>query len=529
MTSTVCAIDSWDLREHVVTHLTRIVKNRSIVLTGDTSHLSIDQMINHTFAHIDTPRKYDFQEMNVHEQDALNSLLQVLPEYRLPTHITAEQVEQAIAGTMWLETHKFPHGSSKCYDCAQPMGLKFKGTCVEVFCQNACAHNREFSVEIDFPTGVVVFADWPDHFQNLEDVGILTSNNESVNYLKGRRQTTENYARKHILHHSVGNTSPSWYFNTQTNTIQIGANGYNADTDEDVVDQGFEYKGHFCTDLWWVTMVDEQHYISMLAQAGVVEVEHNKNERACITPGRYRFTCYGRTNHGGINVRGQRIGECGVAPVFDATAGRRILSVVEAAGHSRGKYPLINTGEDVRAMFGFLDQNLNVIGNGVKNYGDFLSHHSVAECEIAQGTPLQWCGDSVVDVCNVYPNFKKEYSLVWTMPLKFFPTDWLEAAVWFYKTCGAYFKQGGEGYHAAYPSPTNRNLDKDVLTGMEKLRIEGMSDAQFYALVSEKWGAPFEGDIVAFNTERWRRERERIGEFIEKTLRHLNTELQNRK
>lgn len=520
-------VDSWDLREQVAKHLTGIVENRSIVLSGDMGHLSIDTMINQTFANIDAPRKYEFQDIKVHEQDAVRALLWMLPDYRLPDHITSEDVAQAIAGTQWLETNEFSRSGQKCYDCAQVMGLKFKGNFVEVYCQNACDHNREFSVEIDFPTGVVVFADWPDHFEDLQDAGILVSNNESVNYLKGQRQSTENYARKQILHHFVGNTSPSWYFNAQTNAIQIGASGYNEDTDEDTIDPGFEYTGRFCTDLWWVTMVDEQYYNAMLAHAGVEHIENDKNERASIPPGRYRLTCYGRTDDGRMNVRGERIGECGEAPVFDAAGGRTILSVAQAAGHSRAHYPLINEGEDAQALFGFLDQNLNVIGNGIHNYGDFLSHHSVDEGETVQGTPLQWSVDSAVEISGVYPNFKKEYSLVWTMPLRFFPTDWLEAAVWFYASCRRYFEQGGDGYHEAYPS-SNPNFDKEMLAGMEKQRTEGMSDAEFYALVSKQWCAPFEGDIVAFNTKRWRTERNRIVAFIDETLTHLQTEIAQR-
>lgn len=525
--TTARAIDSWGLREKVANHLTHIVKNRSIVLTGDMSHLSIDHMINTTFANIDAPRKYEFQDMDVHEQDAVRDLLWAMPDYRLPLHITSEDVEKAIAGTAWLETHEFPYGGNKCYDCAQPMGLKFKGTCVEVFCQHACENNREFSVEIDFPTGVVVFADWPDHFENLEEAGVLIGNNSSVNYLKGQREATTIYARQHILHHFVGNTSPSWYFNGHTNAIQIGADGYNEDTDEEQVEEGFEHKGHFCTDLWWVTMVDEQYYAAMLAQAGVDE-ENDKNERAQITPGRYRFTCYGRTKDGRVNVRAQRIGECGEAPVFEAAAGRRILSVVEAAGHSRGQFPLINKGDDVSAMFGFLDQNLNVIGNGIKNYGDFLSHHSIEENQQPLGTAFDWSVDTTVKAQSVYPNFKKEYSLVWKIPVQHLPTDWLEAAVWFYTACSVYFEQGAANYAYAYPSK-ERNFDKNMTEALNKQRVEGMTDAEFYAAVEDKWGVPFDGNIVVFSTQRWKRERERIGEFIDETLRHLNTELQNRK
>lgn len=519
-------VDSWVLREQVANHLTQIVKTRSIVLTGDMGHLSIDHMINTAFANIDAPRTYDFQDVDVHEQDALRSLLWSISDYMLPGQISAEDVRQAIAGEKWLDASDGSHGSNKCYDCGQTMGLKFKGPFVEVYCKNPCANNRAFSVEIDFPTGVVVFADWPDHFNDLEEAGVLVSNNSSVNYLKGQREATDNYARHQILHHSVGNTCPRWYFNDATNSIQIGSNGYNEDTDEEQVDDGFEAKGNFCTDLWWVTMVDEQHYNAMLEQAGVDP--DTTTERASIVPGRYRFTCYGRTSDSnGVYARAERIGECSSAPL-NTSATRQVLSVTEAAGHSRAQYPLINAGEDVDAMFGFLDQNLNVIGNGIHNYGDFLSYHSVNKGETAQGTPLQWNTNSVAQVADVYPNFQKEYSLVWHMPLKFFPTDWLEAAVWFYTACGKYFDNGGEGYHAAYPSLTNRNLDQDMLAAMEKHRLDGMTDAQFYAVVSKNWGASFNGDIVAFNTERWRQERERIGAFIAETVAHLNTEIAQR-
>lgn len=527
MTRPLRAIDGWHLRDKVANHLTKIVKNRSIVLTGDMSHLSIDHMINDTFANIDAPRKYEFQEMNVHESDALRALLWTLPDYMLPMHITAEDVEQAIAGKAWLETSDMERGNTKCYDCAQPIGMKFKGTCVEVHCKTACEHHREFSVEIDFPTGVVVFADWPEHFNDFEEAGLLTRNKESVNYLKGQRQTTDNYARKQILHHFVGNTCPSWYFNAHTNTIQIGANGYNEDTGEDEIAEGFEHKGHFCTDLWWVTMLDEQYYNTMLAHAGLTENTKGKCERAQIPPGRYRFTCYGRTDDGQVNARGERIGECGEAPVFEAAHGRTIMSVVEAAGHSRGQYPTINTGDDVSAMFGFLDQNLNVIGNGIRNYGDFLSHHSLDVDEPMLGTAFEWNTNSTVVVRSVYPNFKKEYSLVWKIPLEHLPTDWLDAAVWFYTACGVYFEQGAENYAYAYPSK-ERNGDKDMLAALNRHRTEGMTDAEFFARVEQEYGVPFDGDIVAFSTERWRQERQRIGEFIAETLRHLNTELQNR-
>ena len=521
-----CVNDSWDLRSKVADHLAAIVKNRSIVLTGDMGHLSIGQLINDTFANIDAPRKYEFQALSVHEDDALRGLLWALPEYQLPHNISEDDVAQAIAGTRWLETNDFSYSSNKCYDCGQIMGLKFKGVCVELYCKKECEHNRQFSVEIDFPTGVVVFADWPDHFEDLEESGLLASDHGSVNYLKGQRQATENFALNHILHHSVGNTCPRWYYNAATQCLQIGSDGYDEETDESRVPEGFEEQGYFCTDLWWATMVDEQHYKAMLAQSGVTQIEESKNERATIAPGRYRFTCYGRIGDNHVHARAQRIGDCEEAPSFDVEQARTVLPVVEAAGHSRAQYDLLYRGEDAAVMFKFLDQNLNVIGNGVSNYGEFLSHHSVAKGKSAQGTALVWNGNTAFEASSVYPNFKKNYSLVWQMPIKHFPSDWLEAAVWFYETCRTYFENGACGYMSAYPSPYNR--DEDLIANMEKQRTEGMSDVDFFAAVSAKWGAAFDGDVVAFQTARWNTERERIIAFIDETIECIQKELNTR-
>ena len=39
-----------------------------------------------------------------------------------------------------------------------------------------------------------------------------------------------------------------------------------------------------------------------------------------------------------------------------------------------------------------------------------------------------------------YPNFKKEYSLVWKYDMKTFGNEWIEIAIWFYEKCKEWFE-----------------------------------------------------------------------------------------
>jgi hypothetical protein len=284
-------------------HIRKIVEDRSIVLTGDTDHMSIDYIINNELKNIDEPRKYDFEPKNVHEQDLLRSLQRIIPDIFIPENI--ESLERAIRGEE--EFHVRGGYESRCYDCAKTLNLAFKGNKVHIFGDAKCEHNNKFTVEIDFPSGEVVFDDWPDRFSEAAKAGLFNDKDkESINYLRGQRKRTDGYAAQGIFHHCVGNTSPRLFYGNKTAQIQIGGGTYNEKTGKTTV-KGLKKVGEFCTDLWWVTMIDKQAYEAMIAK---LPVERDKGyykkklEVATIKPGRYRFTCMSPTGNNGEDEYG---------------------------------------------------------------------------------------------------------------------------------------------------------------------------------------------------------------------------------
>lgn len=234
--------------------MTAITKDRSIVLTGDTGHLSIDYIINTSFKNIDKPRRYDFQKEDVHEEEFLRELMRFVPDFS--AELKRENVDKAIAGeeVLVIPGNRF---NSVCYDCAAVMNMSIQGKHIHLSCDSECEHNRKFTIEVDFPTGEVVFDDWPARFSEARDAGFIAEDDEgvSINYLKGQRQRSDEMAAQQIVHHSVGNTCPGFYVNKETSAIQIGGGKYNEETDEYEVAEGLENVGTFCTDLWWLSLI----------------------------------------------------------------------------------------------------------------------------------------------------------------------------------------------------------------------------------------------------------------------------------
>lgn len=509
----------------IKSHLTDITKARTIVLTGDTSHLSVRSIIQR-LADIDKPKRYDFQDDNVHEQEFLRGLLHCVPSYIMRGDVTKEQVMNAIDGKEWLE---LPEGREyKCYDCAQPLKVAFKGNEVRITAEKVCEHNHTFTIEVDFPTGEVVFDDWPARFSEARDAGFIieVDDGESINYLKGQRQSTDSYARQQIVHHSVGNTCPTFFVNKETGAIQIGSR-WDDEQDEHVTPEGMEDVGSFCTDLWWVTMLDRKFYdtiVGKLPQQKSKKYYDKELHIAHIPPGRYRFTCYGRTEEDmDMFMTGERIGDASdFMPPFDVLASKRLMTLDEATFKYTSMWGKPR-GNPLSARFRFLDYVFNTIGNGLRSKGELFNAYSIANDAVGDVIPPS---DDPLDKKNPYPNFKKEYSTIYSVPLKDMPTDWLEGVLWYYEECKTYFENGAEGYSYAYPSKQNR--DDDLAKHIEKYRKDGQSEEEYFAAVSKAYECEFRGDIPDFQTRRWEKEKARILDFISDTMKYIKEELDKR-
>ena len=379
----------------------------------------------------------------------------------------------------------------------------------------------EFFVDIDFPTGEVVYADWPDRFSEIRDEGYLYDNDGSVsiNFPEGQRLVSEEFAKQGVLHMYVGNSCPGLYINPDNHRIRIGKTS-----------KGYKKVGYFCTDLWWVTMLDKSRYEEMLSKLPRERSERyhiNDVVTTKIKPGRYRFFTVPQSEDSDhqkrLFVRATYIGPCGEIPKLQHVSDRRLLlTPKQMLSYQDREYSSKST------RFIVMDQLFNVIGNGIKSKGSFLTHISVPRGAVIPDTVLQ---DEVeelsgeAEVVVPYPNFEKRYSLIGVVPVKDIPTEWLEEMAWFYNECFAFFDGPNVSEYAkAYPSKNGR-ANVELWEGIVERYKEGRTEAEFHSKWIMDYGVEYTGDIDKFLTLRWEKELARIHRFINETLAEIYAEL----
>ncbi len=110
----------------------------------------------------------------------------------------------------------------------------------------------------------------------------------SVNSTEGRERTTEFYASRRVISVCVGNSSPD-VLESKDGLLSFGYVDDLLDVDPDLVS-----KGSICTDLWWVTALEKETLIDLVADgadraeaSSKVEEYLRSNEvvRVPVTPG----------------------------------------------------------------------------------------------------------------------------------------------------------------------------------------------------------------------------------------------------
>jgi len=528
-------------------HLTNIVKNRSIVVTGDTAHSSIDYFINTTLKNIDKPRLYDFQAENVHEEDVIHSLTRYVPDMLLSDEYSAEDIQEAIAGKKWVS---FRGGyDCKCYDCAVNLCIAFSGSIVKLSGVKPCSSNRKFTIEVDFPTGEVVYADWPARFSEMRNAGFISENDGiSINYLVGQRQRSDEFANQQIFHQSVGNSCPRLWVHTDKDKVQIGGAEYDEEKDDYIPPTNFEDAGYFCTDLWWVTMIDKQFYDSMIARLPAerdTKYYEKDVDTVNIKPGRWRFTCNAGLGDDDDHIpytTAEWIGPASdFVPEYEILGSNHRLKTLEEVIYERaGEF---TDGLDYKnepyhydtTKFSVIDYMFNTIGNGLRSKGEFYQHLRVAKDAVIIKKPFVSHPDAVPTFKNPYPNFDAKWSLIERdVALKDIPTDWLEGVAWFYEKCISYFESDPQDYSYAYPGnkyteEKRKEENEKMLKAINDLRKPDMTDEQWQASIVKNYEVPFNGNVEDFLAARWDKRKSDAIKFCKNTIKKINKELANRK
>lgn len=265
--------------------------------------------------------KQDKIELNIKHNIALTELLKESKDEFIEEFIDSFEYKIGLLSDEEFEQLKKGEGkliksAGLCHGCGEFVALIFTGTKVipgrfknqeieEFF--NCNKPKKEFSVEINFPTGELICDDYPMYAKELFK---KESNTEhSLNSLKGIYETTMNFAKKNVLNVYVGNSCPDvWVKNNDKLAIGNSYEKDNCTCDSDnYINCECEYieltpiNGEsiatICTDLWWATVVDVGTYRNLLVEE-FGEIEGEKmldNIKKCntkIKPGVYRCTYF---------------------------------------------------------------------------------------------------------------------------------------------------------------------------------------------------------------------------------------------
>jgi hypothetical protein len=520
--------------QNLLKHIRSIIVDRSIIFTADEDHLSGVAAMK-LFKKIDNKKKYSWQDDNCNEKEFIERLI----GWYLPTigfelgakvymQMTEDNIAEVIAGTKGVKIpiNRYAKG---CYDCDHPMYISVKGNVVHLGGTEPCTKNRSFSVEIDLPTGEMVFADWPERFAEAKAAGLLVDKDFDINKLLGQRQNTESWAKNNnAFHASVGNSSPTLYVTGKDGTgtkIRIGKGA-----------PGFKDVGSFCTDLWATTIIDKKFYDQLMALLPPVK-KPEPVETAKVKPGRYRFTIVDRYTgydedadyEATLYSFAERIGDAQAEDIqiqerelmhFDSVIRKLDWRTQNADG----------TVDLTYARLSMADHIFNVLGNGLNNYGDLMDGYAQDE-----DTPEPYSEDDdkpsdPPKSINPYPNFQKRYSLLYQndTTLGKLPDSWLEAAYDYYAYCAEYFRAGAPGYFHKFSDDNEHFNTKKFTETLEKLRTDKMTDEQWHAKVTKDYEFPFHGDVKAFGEARWERDRSNHLAFCEETVALIEKEMDRR-
>lgn len=128
---------------------------------------------------------------------------------------------------------------------------------------------------------------------------------------------------------------------------------------------------------------------------------------------------------------------------------------------------------------------------------------------------VHWQACSLYEFTNPYPNFKKDYSIVWRSNFKDYGQDWINAAIDFYTKCKEYFEGDCSTYHYAYPRKTEGETRQTRDSYQKTMKDKTPED------IEKGYGVPYDGDLDKFITARWMKEKARILSFIDETIEML--------
>lgn len=261
-----------------------------------------------------------------------------------------------------------------------------------------------------------------------------------------------------------------------------------------------------------------------------------------------------------------------------------IMTAEQAFNVAMNQYPSLYSSPSVKqSKLKYYDQIFNVVGNGYIDFEDFIKSHTVNKNNeklinsypnkyigktplfyayikveehsgykmgVREGSPpgiytkeelknmpevvhtVRANGHNLLDEQKgfvPYPNFEKEYSMVWKMDMEKLDRSWREESLFYYKEMKKFFK----GDDAPYYSDAVHKEDwekeqavKNYEKNFARYKEPGMSQDDFYAKISKEYELEYNGNTMDFIQRRWDKELNRINEFIDETISKIEQSLE---
>jgi len=137
-----------------------------------------------------------------------------------------------------------------------------------------------YSVEIDIPSGKMLVA---NHFSHIfDDIQDKWAEKFSVNYLLGRKNCSEEYAKQGYVEMNIGNCSCRLFkMNKEGSEFHMGSWGHAEDEDE---------VASVCTDFWGFGITDHDRAMARGLEEVCAKNPYFSFDTVKCVPGRYRFT-----------------------------------------------------------------------------------------------------------------------------------------------------------------------------------------------------------------------------------------------
>jgi len=118
-----------------------------------------------------------------------------------------------------------------------------------------------------------------------------------------------------------------------------------------------------------------------------------------------------------------------------------------------------------------------------------------------------------------YPNFQKQYSLIWKLPEIFslLNDEWKKEIIWFYEKCEFAINNGCFKNYSEFPTGSKK-IDQRHVEEMKKF-IGDRTNEQ----VSKDYEVYFDGNVEDFLNRKWLKTKKEYLEFIKETIEYIKS------